>query len=157
MSQEITKAKTKKHSLTKSALFSCILDLVVIITHIGIIVERLKPVSILDYDPATYKMRQILRLIFIIGSFLFLIYAFYLMATTEKEDELAKIHRYKAGYISKFISLFLFAIALYIIKDFSFAYKGDFLDNLSLPFIMLMTELFIENIIFIIFEKFQID
>ena len=38
--------------------------------------------------------------------------------STEKTDELAALHRYKAGYIAKYISLLIIAINICIIKNF---------------------------------------
>lgn len=156
MNQGITKSKAKKHSLIKSALISCIWELILIITNIAFVWERSVPSSILNYEPTV--IRLILYIFSAIGNLFFLIYYVYILSSTETEDELAKIHRYKAGYISRLITIFLFSIILYTIKDFSFAYNNrGFLGNLSIPIIMIMTEAFIENIVFIILEKFQLD
>ena len=81
----------------------------------------------------------------------------YLRKYTEKDDELSKLHRYKAGYISKYITAALFFIVLLVVKDFSFAFTGDFIDDLSLPIIILITGELISDITFIILEKFQLD
>lgn len=158
MSQKTTKAKTKKLTLTQSSLGCCIADLFLIISSIMHIVERQKPTDVQFYQSTGFWFKMLFYCVFILLYCISIIYGIYLLYSTEKEDELSKLHRYKAGRISKFITILLFAVVLYIIKDFSFAYNDrGFLDNLFIPIIMITTDTFIENVIFIILEKFQID
>ena len=86
-----------------------------------------------------------------------LIYSAIIDSHTEKDDELSLLHKYKAGYIGKTVSAFIFAIVVFIVKDFSFAFTGDFFDRLCLPIIIIIASELISNITFIILEKFQLD
>ena len=155
MSGETT--KTKKHSQLKNALLSCIADLVIITTQVALIIKRQIPFNIETYNPSTFYIGTILCILFFIASIIFAIYLTHFQIRTEKDDELSKLHRYRAGCISKYISVLIFAIVVFIVKDFSFAFTGDFIDGLSLPIIIIITSELISNITFIILEKFQLD
>lgn len=157
MIQETTNAKIKKHSQFKNAVFSCIYDLFIIGSQVGLIIKRNQPFNIETYNPNNYYISTILCIIFIIATICSLVCIVRFAQHTEKDDELSKLHRYKAGCISHHITAILFAIVVFFVKDFSFAFTGDFIDGLSLPIIILMTCSFISNITFIILEKFQLD
>ena len=76
--------------------------------------------------------------------------------STEKTDELAALHRYKAGYIAKYISLLIIAITICIIKNFEPIFT-DYYDNITIGIVILLLGELITNITFIILEKFQLD
>ena len=154
MEQEIENFKI---SQIKSAVYSCIIDLSIIATQIGVIIERQQPVNIETYNSKNFFISSILTLLFLIVEFFLVVGIMVFRKYTEKDDELSKLHRYKAGYISKYITAALFFIVLLVVKDFSFAFTGDFIDDLSLPIIILITGELISDITFIILEKFQLD
>ncbi len=146
-----------KISQIKSAVYGCIIDLSIIATQIGLIIKHQQPVNIETYNPNKFFVSSMLTLLFLIIEFFLVVGIFIFRKYTEKDDELSKLHRYKAGYISKYITAALFAIVFLVVKDFSFAFTGDFIDDLSLPIIILITGELISDITFIILEKFQLD
>ncbi len=72
----------------------------------------------------------------------------------EARDELADLNNYKAGYITKYISVFVNAIIILFVKDFNVILKEDIVGNILSVFLisLSLTEL-IHNIVFIILEK----
>ncbi len=155
-----TNSKTQKVSQLKNTVVACIYDLVIILFYIGFLfinAKQREPYNVETFDMFAHIMQTIL-LLFLGAAFLtsaFIAYRFALR--TEKDDELSLLHKYKAGYISKTISIILFSIIVLIIKDFSFFTAGNIFDILALPIIALSTSNLISNIIFIILEKFQLD
>lgn len=72
----------------------------------------------------------------------------------ETTDELANLNNYKAGYITKYVSIFVIAIIILLVKDFNLVLKEDIVGNaLSVFLISLSFTELIHNIIFIILEK----
>lgn len=72
----------------------------------------------------------------------------------ETTDELADLNKYKAGYITKYISIFMVAIIILLVKDFNLILQEDIVGNvLSVLVICLSFTELIHNIVFIILEK----
>ncbi|MBP3351580.1 MAG: hypothetical protein J6L65_04165 [Lachnospiraceae bacterium] len=146
----------KKPSLVKQAAWMAVLNGVVALSQIAILIKRQIPFTAEDYlapvpVPILISLLSLIALVVTAGLTIFFTHG------TEKEDELSKLHRYKAGYISKYIFLILIIAVIWIIKDFRFAFPGDFIDGISLPLAIFMLPLCIENIIFIILEKHNLE
>ena len=160
MNQELTAVNKKKHSQLKNALFSCIFDLFIIATQIGIFVEHIYRTNHLDihyHNPTNAGIRISLRLITAFALIFISIYRLRFINSTEKTDELADLHRYKAGYIAKYITLLVIIIAICTIRNFEPLLSEDYFNNISLAIIILLFGEFVQNVIFIILEKFQLD
>lgn len=148
--------KPQKSSLVKSAVWSAILDFFIILIHLYLL---LKPN--LTFIPDNYLSNAIISIgicfIFIILMIVVLILAISQTWNTEKQDELSKLHKYKAGYISRYICIICIIVAICIIKDFRFAFTDDYFDNMRIPFVIFFFAQLVENIIFIILEKFNLE
>ncbi|MBR4084958.1 MAG: hypothetical protein IKK33_11830 [Lachnospiraceae bacterium] len=152
MNQETTKTKTKKHSQVKNALLSCAVDLFIIIILVGGFVERIYRANhfdIQDYNPTNVTIRNLFRLLIILFLIFMSIYRLKFINSTEKTDELSDLHRYKAGYIAKYISLLVIIIGICTIKNFEPIFT-DFFDNISLAIVILLFGELITNTTFII-------
>lgn len=77
---------------------------------------------------------------------------------SEKNDELSALNEYKAGLITKYILVFVFAAFVLTIQDFSVFYTDDILGNIMRTFLIFLsiTEI-IHNIVFIILEKIDLE
>ncbi len=160
MNQETIKVKAKKHSQLKNALLHSVIELIVIISQVGLFIERayrLKHFDINDYNPIRVTIRIALLAITIVILIFLLVYRFFFNLTTEDTDELSNLHRYKAGYMAKYITLLVITIAICAVKNFEPILSGDFFYNISLAIMIFFLGELIENIIFIILEKFQLD
>lgn len=76
-------------------------------------------------------------------------------AHKDKTDELANLHMYKAGYITKYISIFIVIAAILLIKDFNLILnENDMVGNVMNLFVMILS-LFqiVHYTTFIILEK----
>lgn len=152
--------KTKNHSQITRAITNCIVDMICIVCNIGIIIihqKQKEPYHVETFDIFSHTIQTILILIILLALIFIHIFSSNINSHTEKDDELSLLHKYKAGYISKTISAFIFAIVIFIVKDFSFAFTGDFIDFWGIPAIIIITSDLISSITFIILEKFQLD
>lgn len=73
----------------------------------------------------------------------------------DKNDELADLHMYKAGYITKYISIFIVIAAILLIKDFNLILNAtDMFGNFMNLFVLVLS-LFeiVQYTTFIILEK----
>ncbi len=159
MTKKTTKRRRKQSQL-KNAVISCIFDLFYIILSVYFMVSRwqdLNNPNIEAYNPIAETLKIILLIIILFVFLGFFIYSTDIRNNTEKDDELSMLHRYKAGHISNTITTILFALAVFFIRDFSFAFIGDFIQNWGLPLLIVMTSSLITNITFIILEKIQLD
>lgn len=74
----------------------------------------------------------------------------------ETTDELAILNNYKAGYITKYISIFVVAVVILLVKDFNLILKEDVVGNaLSIILLCLSFTELVHNIVFVILEKVQ--
>ena len=69
---------------------------------------------------------------------------------------MAVLNNYKAGYITKYVSMLVIAIAIILIKDFTLLLKEDIIGNIMSVIVICIsfTEL-VHNMVFIILEKVQ--
>ena len=149
--------KTQKTSVVKQAAWNAVLDVALIITNTFDLIKNQITFGPEDYQ-TLIPIPMLLSLITLLLMIGVLIIAVNKTKNAEKDDELSKLHRYKAGYISKYVLVLTVIIAIWIIKDFSFAFTEDFFGNLmNLPLIILMFAEFVENITFIILEKRSLE
>lgn len=146
----------KKPSLVKQAAWLAILNGVVALSQIVILIKRQIPFTAEDYlapvpVPILISLLSLIALVVTAGLTIFFTHG------SEKDDELSKLHRYKAGYISKYICLALIIAIIWIIKDFRFAFPGNFMDGINLPLAIFTLALCVENIVFIILEKCNLE
>lgn len=159
MNQKTTKRRRKQSQL-KNAVISCIMDLFFIIMAVYFMTSRWQEQNspkIEAFNPIAVTLEIIVLIIILLVLLGFFIYSINISNNTEKDDELSKLHKYKAGYIGNTITTILFALAVYFIKDFSFAFLGDSIQNWGLPLLIIAISSLITNITFIILEKFQLD
>lgn len=156
MNKTTEKSKRKKPSLVRQAVCLAVLDAVVALSQIAILIKRQIPFTAEDYM-APVPMPILISLLSLIALVVTAVLTIIFTHGTEKEDELAKLHRYKAGYISKYICLALIIAVIWIIKDFSFAFPEYFMDGINLPLAIFTLALCVENIIFIILEKCNLE
>lgn len=144
--------ETKKVSLVKYSLYSIGLDVAILCGQIYIIIKNILPTTPLFlgsvYLP-TLVSCMLLLLLMLAGVLLMKQYR-----NRETTDELAELNQYKAGYITKYICAFLFAVMILFVKDFNLIWKGDIVGNVLSVFVTILsfTEL-VHNIVFIILEK----
>lgn len=146
----------KKPSLVKQAAWLAVLNGVVALSQIVILIKRQIPFTAEDYlapvpVPILISLLSLIALVVTAGLTIFFTHG------SEKDDELSKLHRYKAGYISKYICLALIIAIIWIIKDFRFAFPGNFMDGINLPLAIFTLALCVENIVFIILEKCNLE
>lgn len=146
--------ETKKVSLVKYAIYSIGLDVTILLGQLYIIMKNIQPSTPIYIGPVY------LPLLISCMLFLLLIVAGLLMMkqyrNREAKDELADLNNYKAGYITKYVSVFAIAIVIILVKDFNLILTEDVVGNV-LSIILLcfsFTEL-VHNIVFIILEKVQ--
>ena len=147
------KSKSSTISLTKYAAYSCVLNFTIFLTQIYLVTNDY--ISFIPKYIGPVFMPLVICLIMfllIIGIFIF---------TTiqgrkrECRDELADLNRYKAGSITKFIFGSIMIFTVVIVKDFSVILTDNFVTNIMSIFVILLTLWeFIENIVFIILEKY---
>lgn len=148
--------KSKKTSLVKNAAWSAALEATLVILSIIMFIKNQMVFTAEDYAapiplPLFISSASVVLLI-IIG-----ILTIAQTKNTEKGDELSAQNKYKAGYISKYVCVIVLTAAIWHIHDFSFAFTGDFIDNLRLPIAIFMFSQLVENIIFIILEKCNLE
>lgn len=76
----------------------------------------------------------------------------------EKSDELSELNEAKAGWITKYILVFVFGAMVFLIQDFSPFYTDDVYGNLMRTFLIFLSiSEIIHNIIFVILEKQNLE
>lgn len=145
-------AEVKKVSLVQYSKYSIGLYANILLGEIYIIIKNILPSAPIYIGPIYLPL-------LISGiMLLLLIAAGVLMMKQYKNrdtiDELADLNNYKAGYIAKYISIFVIAIIILLVKDFNVILKKDVVGNVLSVFLisLSLTEL-IHNIVFIILEK----
>ncbi|MBQ6696318.1 MAG: hypothetical protein IJN16_06410 [Lachnospiraceae bacterium] len=156
MKKTSEKNKHQKPSLVRKAVWLAILDAVVALSQIVILMKRQFPFTAEDYlapVPVPLLISLLSLIALIVTAILTLLFSF----GAEKEDELSTLHRYQAGYISKYICIGLIIAVIWIIKDFTFAFRTGIMDGIGLSVAILMLSCCVENIIFIILEKRNLE
>lgn len=153
---ETEKNKQPKTSLVKQAAWLAVLDAACIISTLILIIKNQITFTAEDYAAPipTPMLLSLVSLFLLVGLFLVSIQQ---TKNREHEDELSTLNRYKAGHLAKYICVIAIAAIIWLIQDFRFAFCGDFLDNLRLPFIFIIFSQLVENIAFIILEKTNLE
>ncbi len=147
-----------KTPLTKRAFWLVILNATLLSTHLIRYILRLPCLTATAANYATLiPIRQAIGILCIIVLLAVLILSVIQAGNPEKEDELAKLHRYKAGYISFYILLFAVIFLIYSVKNFEPALIGDFIDNANIAIMFLAFSQCLENIVFIYLEKHSLE
>lgn len=145
--------ETKKISLVKYAIYSIGLDVTILLGQLYIIIKNILPSTPIYIGPVYLPLLiscMLLLLLIVAGLLMMKQYR-----NREAEDELSDLNNYKAGYITKYISVFVIAIAIILLKDFSLILsEGDIVGNVMCIMLVCFsfTEL-VHNIVFIILEK----
>lgn len=144
--------KSATISLSKYAFYSCLLYITLFLSQIYLVVKNTIAFGPLFIGPV-YLPLAISALILIL---LVAVTVLTIRKSRRKDctDELADLHRYKAGYITKYIFGLILILTIAGIKDFSPFFTEGFISNLIRIFIILLSLWeFIENLVFIILEK----
>lgn len=147
---------TKKTSLVKYAAWSIALEITLIFSYLFLIFRKQwNPTP--DEFMAFYPISQSISAINMILLLIFLFISIRQACNLEKQDELSRLHKYKAGYFSHRIVIFLIIIALCVAKEYGFSFTNGFSTTSYIAFIILFASQLVENIIFIILEKFSTE
>ena len=142
----------KKVSLVRYTIYSIGLDVTILLGQLYIIIKNMIP-SVPVYIGPIYLpllISCILVLLLIAAGVLMLLQ----YRNREVTDELAELNNYKAGYITKYVSIFAFVITILLVRDFNLILKEDIVGNVLRVIVISLsfTEL-VHNIVFIMLEK----
>ncbi|MBE5876238.1 MAG: hypothetical protein E7290_05070 [Lachnospiraceae bacterium] len=156
MNNTQTLNRPKKTSLVKSAAWNIASETILIMTYLYLLIKEqidFTPEEFLTLYP-TFRLISFLNITLLIVTLILMIVH---TCNADKHDELSKLHKYKAGYLSKYICIVCIALAIWFIKDFNFAFTNNFFDNLRILFVIFFFSQLVENIIFIILEKCNLE
>lgn len=142
----------KKISLVRYSIYSIGLYVCILLGEFYIIIKNILPSTPIYIGPIYLPLLiSVILLLLLIAAGVLLMTQYRKRETT---DELANLNNYKAGYITKYVSIFVIAIIILLVKDFNLVLKEDIVGNaLSVFLISLSFTELIHNIIFIILEK----
>lgn len=143
---------TKKVSLARYSVYSIGLYVTILLGQFYIIIKNVLPSTPIYVGPIYLPLLiGVILLLLLITTGILMMKRYRNRETT---DELAVLNNYKAGYIAKYISIFVVAIVILLVKDFNLILKEDVVGNVLSVFIISIsfTEL-VHNIVFIILEK----
>ena len=142
----------KKISLVRSAVYSIVLELTILLGQIYLIIKNMLPSKPIYIGPIYVPLlvsSMLLVLLIVVG-----IFVTNRRRETETTDELADLNKYKAGYIAKYISVIAMAIAIVLIRDFNVIMRDDFVGYALCIFVISISFMeLVHNIVFIILEK----
>lgn len=148
-----TKNELSKTSLVKVAAWSAAVEIAVIISNVVSLIKMQIPFSAEDYR-TFIPIPTLFSLIPLLAIILLSVLSVIQTKNADKEDELSKQNRYKAGYITKYVLAIATIVLICSIKDFSFAFNEDLFSGLIyLPLTIFVFGEATENIVFIILEK----
>lgn len=144
--------KSSTISLSKYAIYSCILYATLFLSQIYLAAKscvKFVPIFIGPvYLPLVISVLVLILLIAVT------ILAMTKSRRKDRQDELAEFHRYKAGYITKYIFGLILILTIAAVKDFSPFFTEGLVHVVIRIFVLLVSLWeFIENLIFIILEK----
>ena len=145
--------ETKKVSLVKDSAYSIGLYATILLGQFYIIIKNILPATQIYIGPIYLPL--LVEVILLILLILAGVLTMKQHRNRETTDELAVLHQYQAGYITKYISIFAVAIVILLVKDFTLILReNDVIGNVISIIVMSIsfTEL-IHNIVFIILEK----
>ncbi len=148
-----TQSKPKRTSLVKAAAWSAAVEIAVIISNVITIIKWQIPFTAEDYR-TFIPIPILISLVPLLAMGVILVLSINQTKNADKEDELSKQNRFKAGYITKYVLAITVIITIWVIRDFSFAFTEDVISNLmNLPLIIFAFAEATQNIVFIILEK----
>ena len=144
--------ETKKISLVRCSAYSIGLYAVILLGQLYIIIKNSFPLTPVYIGPIYLPLLiSCVLLVLIIAAWVLLAKQ---RRNSEANDELADLNKYKAGYIAKYVSIFVFVILVLFAKDINLVLSDDYVGNaLSIFLICLSIMELIQNIAFIILEK----
>ncbi|MBQ7776028.1 MAG: DUF2178 domain-containing protein [Lachnospiraceae bacterium] len=146
----------KKTSLAKCAFWHAMLwGTILLVNLINFFVGQ--TVITAENYATLIPIRHTIRFTCIVILLIILILFIKRSSNPEKEDELAKLNKYKASHISFYIFIVAIIATIYIIKNFEFAFVGDFMDNTNLGLIIWAFSQILYNIVFIFVERDNLE
>lgn len=148
------KVGNDKISLVKDSMYSIGLYATILLSQFYIIIKNILPsMSIYVGSPHVSMFIEVMLLLLLVAAG---VLAMKKHRNREKTDELAVLNNYKAGYVTKYISIFVVAIVILLVKDFNRILQDDVVGNVMCVVVICIsfTEL-LHNIVFIILEKVQ--
>lgn len=144
--------ETKKISLAKYSMYSIGLYATILLGQFYIILTKILPSAPIFIGPVYLPL--LIKVILVLLLVVVCVLVMKQSRNKETTDELADLNTYKAGYITKYVSIFIVAIVILLVKDFTVILQEDIVGGIMSVFIISLsfTEL-IHNIIFIILEK----
>lgn len=148
------KEGNKKISLVKDSMYSIGLYATILLAQFYIIIKHILP-SMPLYVGTIY-VPTIIEIIILLLLVVTGVLTMKKHRNREATDELAILNNYKAGYITKYISMFVVAIVILLVKDFNRILQDDIVGNVMCVIVICIsfTEL-LHNLVFIILEKVQ--
>lgn len=144
--------EVKKISLVRYSAYSIGLHVTILLGQFYIIIKNVLPSTPIYIGPIYLPLliSGIMLVLMIVAGTLMMKQC----RNRDARDELADLNNYKAGYITQYISIFVVAIIILLVKDFNLILKADIVGNVLSVFVISLsfTEL-IHNIVFIILEK----
>lgn len=146
----------EKISLVKSSVNFIVVYVVLILCQLYDIIENLYPTKPIFAGTVYLPLLiSIFQLVLIVGT----IYVAYSRAkNSDKWDELAKMHMYKAGYYAKYVFLVMVMLLVILVKDFSFLFEKDMVGGIIS--VVILGNCFADmlmHIVFIILEKMNVE
>lgn len=146
----------EKISLIKLSAYFIVLYIVLILSELYDILKNLYPTKPIFvgtvYLPLLISHLKLV-LIVVVG---YMAYSRYI--NSDKWDELAKMHMYKAGYYAKYIFLILLILLVILVKDFSFLFEKDMVGGILSAIVLgFCFSDMLMHIVFIILEKTNVE
>lgn len=146
----------EKISLVKSSVNFIVLYVTLILSQLYDIIKNIYPTNPI-FVGAVYLplMISILKLVLIV---VIAYLAFSRAKNSDKWDELAKMHMYKAGYYAKYVFLIMVMLLVILVKDFSFLFEKDMFDGITAVIVLgICFADMLMHIVFIILEKTNVE
>lgn len=139
-------------SLSKYALYSCILYATLFLSQFYLAIKNAVTFGPLFIGPVYLPLAISVFVLIILVAVTIL--TMRKSRQKERQDELAELHRYKAGYITKYIFGLILILTIAAVKDFSPFFTEGFVHTLIRISVLLVSLWeFIENLVFIFLEK----
>lgn len=146
--------KSQKISLVKNSLYSIGLYATILLMQIYTFIKNSLPVSSTPIFIGPIYLPLLISCIMLLLLVSVAILRSKQSRNTEATDELADLHKYKAGYFTKYITVFTIPVIILLMKECNWMPKEDLVGNvLSAILISISITEIIHNVIFIILDK----
>ncbi len=144
--------EVKKVSLVRDSMYSIGLYVTILLGQLYIIIKHNLPLTPIFIGPI--YLPSLINGILVLLLLVVTVLTMKQHRNREKSDELADFNHYKAGYITKYICIFVFTIIILLANYFKWTLKDDTVGNVLSVFVISLsfTEM-IHNIVFVILEK----